>query len=169
MSPRPPTVADHVYHTKTVLKYLGTQKHDKNGEPLGLPSTTMSKAVAIPFLRDCVTIRQMRVEVYEIPSSSSSSSSRWQLSKSGSPGNLSGIEDLLFGGETEILEAPILMSLTFKVSPDGIKNVGICYCDSIERKLGVLEYVDNDIWSNTEVSESDLTSPGTHRRVASRY
>lgn len=42
------------------------------------------------------------------------------------------------------------LSITYRIK-DGIKSVGIAYIDSVERRLGVTEFVENDIFSNTEV------------------
>lgn len=153
----PRVVADNVYHTKTVIKYLGGRSSSsKHGNSAGLPSCTLSKAVATNFLREALTSRQLRVEIWT-PASSSKSREGWVLDKSASPGNLQDVEDLLFQN-TEILEAPMCLSIVFRVK-EGIKHVGIAFADSSERRLGVAEFVETEIFSNTEVR--DATAPCT--------
>lgn len=143
-------VAENVYHTTTVLKQLGAKGNKK-----GLSSCTLSRAVAIHFLREALTSRQLRIEIYA-PSSSSSAktSAAWVLDKAASPGNLQDVEDLLFAN-SDILESPMSLSIIFKVK-DGQKNVGIAFADSNERKLGVSEFVETDIFSNLEVGRLSL-------------
>ena len=45
------------------------------------------------------------------------------------------------------------LAITYRMK-DGIKHVGIAYVDSVDRRLGVTEFVENDIFSNTEVRPS---------------
>ena len=50
-------VAAHVYHTNSVIKYLGP------GGKSGLPSVTLSANSAKTFLREALTTRQLKVEI----------------------------------------------------------------------------------------------------------
>jgi DNA mismatch repair protein MSH2 len=152
------TVADNVYHTKTVLKYFKARSGSSGND--GVASCTLSKSVAINFLREAITAKQLRIEIWSQPSSSSSkssSSSGWELDRQASPGNFEEVEDLLFDN-SNITESPMCLAICFRIK-DGIKNVGIAYVDSVERRLGVTEFVDTDIFSNTEVSLSFFTFP----------
>lgn len=119
----------------------------------GLPSCTLSKSVAINFLREAITSKQLRIEIWNQPArGGSSSSSSWELDRQASPGNFEDVEDLLFDASSQnITESPMCLSIVFKIK-DSIKNVGIAYVDSVERRLGVTEFVETDIFSNTEVS-----------------
>jgi len=47
-----------VYHTHSVIKQLGT------GGSGGLPSVLLKTTVALNFLRECLTIMQLRVEIW---------------------------------------------------------------------------------------------------------
>lgn len=147
-------VADNVYHTKTVLRYFKSRTQSSSSGD-GLPSCTLSKSVAINFLREAITSKQLRIEIW-IPStsskaSSSSAASQWQLDRQASPGNFEEVEDLLFDNASQnITESPMCLAITFKIK-EGIKHVGIAYVDSVERRLGVTEFLENDIFSNTEV------------------
>jgi len=117
----------------------------------GIPSCTLSKSVAINFLREAITAKQLRIEIWSQPSSSKNSST-WELDRQASPGNFEEVEDLLFDNSNQnITESPMCIAICFRIK-DGIKNVGIAYIDSVERRLGVTEFVDTDIFSNTEVS-----------------
>lgn len=109
--------------------------------------------MATSFLRDALTSKQMRIEIWTQPASAASTSKgsvKWELDRAASPGNLEDVEDLLFENQ-DILESPMCMALNFKVK-DGIKTVGVAYVDSVDRKLGVSEFVETDIFSNTEVT-----------------
>lgn len=51
----------------------------------------------------------------------------------------------------DLLSAPVIMSM--KVSAkDKAKVVGVAFADTSIREIGVAEFVDNDLFSNTEVS-----------------
>lgn len=139
-------IAAQVYRTQTVLKYLG--KPTKS-DPLGLPSCTLSLATAQSFLRDALTTKQLRIEIYEIDGKGSSAVNKWKLSKSASPGNLGAVEELLFA-KADLFEAPVIMALQLSIK-DGIKTVGIAFADTSMQEMGVSQFIDNDLFSNTEV------------------
>lgn len=74
-----------------------------------------------------------------------------------SPGNLQAVEDLLFV-DSDILSAPIVVSIqlaNLPVSNTGTKSknkaIGVAFADTSVRELGVADFIDNDIFSNTEV------------------
>lgn len=52
-------VAQHVFRTNSVLRYLGA-----GGRAGGLPSARLSDAQAKTFLRDALTAKQLRVEIW---------------------------------------------------------------------------------------------------------
>jgi len=52
-------VAQHVFQTNTVIKYLGA-----GGRVGGLPSVALKTTVAHTLLREALTTRQLRVEIY---------------------------------------------------------------------------------------------------------
>jgi hypothetical protein len=66
------------------------------------------------------------------------------------------VEDLLFVN-SDLLSAPIVMAITMSTSPiakgDKARNktVGIAFADTSVCELGVADFVDNDLFSNTEV------------------
>ena len=59
---------------------------------------------------------------------------------------------------TDIVSAPIVMAIKIASTPAApgstavkTKAVGVAYADSSTRELGVADFVDNDLFSNTEV------------------
>ena len=65
-----------------------------------------------------------------------------------SPGNLQQLEDMLFVN-ADIVTSPIVMAIKMSTK-DGIKTVGAAFADATNRYLGVAEYPENDLFSNTE-------------------
>lgn len=76
-----------------------------------------------------------------------------------SPGNLQAVEDLLFSN-LDIVSSPIVLALHLKMQ-NGVLMVGAAYADATNRDLGVAEYADNTLFSNTEVS-SKTSHTGLH-------
>jgi len=74
-----------------------------------------------------------------------------------SPGNITPLEDLLFVN-TDILSAPIIIAIKV-VTKDKIRTVGVAFADTSVRQIGVSEFVDNDLFSNTEVTYFISSTP----------
>ena len=66
------------------------------------------------------------------------------------------MEELLFVN-SDLLSAPIVMAIKLATSAVGAgdktktKAVGVAFADTSSRELGVADFVDNDLFSNTEV------------------
>jgi hypothetical protein len=69
-------VANHVFRTNSVIKYLGT-----GGKAAGLPSVTLSESVAMAFLRDALTSKQLKVEIWKPEAGQGKKSSKFVLEK----------------------------------------------------------------------------------------
>ncbi|KAI0635322.1 DNA mismatch repair protein [Trametes polyzona] len=141
-------VATHVFRTNSVIKYLGGRA--------GLPSVTLSESLAKSFLRDALTSKQLKVEIWVPEAGQGKKATKFVLDKEASPGNLSAVEDLLFVN-TDIVSAPIVMAIKISSAPvtagtsaAKTKTIGVAYADSSTRELGVADFVDNDLFSNTE-------------------
>lgn len=68
-------VATHVYCTNTVIKYLGP------GGRAGLPSVTLSANNAKSFLRDALTAKQLKVEIWVPETGQGKKATRFRLDK----------------------------------------------------------------------------------------
>lgn len=68
--------------------------------------------------------------------------------KQASPGNLQDIEEDLAG---QIDSSPVILAVKVSVRGDQ-RVVGVAFADATVRELGVSEFVDNDLYSNLEVS-----------------
>lgn len=134
-------IANLVFKTHSALKYLGSGGKDK-----GLPSITLSVAAAKNFLREALTTRQMRVEIYGNAGGKRNNS--WTVVKQASPGNLQQMEDMIFVN-ADIVSSPIVMALKM-TTREGVRTVGAAFADATNRELCVAEYAENDLFSNTE-------------------
>ncbi|CAO1618672.1 unnamed protein product [Sympodiomycopsis kandeliae] len=133
-------VATTVFRTLSVVKYIGA-----GGSKNGLPSVTLSIAAAKAFLREALTSKQMRVEIWK---GGGKRTNQWQLDVHASPGNLQGVEDLLFM-HSDMTSSPIVMALRLR-SADGVPQVGAAFADATNRTLGVAQFADTDLFSNVE-------------------
>ncbi|WFD34728.1 MSH2 protein [Malassezia cuniculi] len=133
-------VADDVFKTQSVIKHLGSKEN-------GLASCTLSTTQCKEFLRRALTVNQLRVEIW-LPEHGARRGANWKLARSASPGNLQEVEDLIFG-DSDFVASPIVLALRAKMQ-DGQCVVGVAYADATNREMGVSEYVDNDLFTNTE-------------------
>ncbi|KAK0457398.1 muts domain V-domain-containing protein [Desarmillaria tabescens] len=140
---------DALYAATHVIKYLGA-----GGRTVGLPYVSLKVSIAQMLLREALTTKQLRVEIWE-PESQGKKCSKYRLEKEASPGNLQAVEDLLFVS-SDLLSAPIVMAIKVNTTSaagggkDKVKSVGIAFADTSIRQLGVADFVDNDLFSNTE-------------------
>lgn len=110
-------------------------------------------ALTKAFLREALTTKQMRIEIYAptggVAPGSRKDHSKWEISKTASPGNLSQVEDLLFSDKD--LTANAVSTAIRVVVKDGVNTVGVGFVDVQEKVVGVSEFVDDENFSNTEV------------------
>ncbi|KAF5340409.1 hypothetical protein D9611_007962 [Ephemerocybe angulata] len=143
-------VAQNVFHTNSVIKYLG-----HGGKAGGLACVSLKTSVAQTTLREAVTSRQLRIEIWKQESTSGKGKNVvFKLDKEASPGNLQAVEDILFS-TTDLVSAPIVMAVKLATAAAGsggakVKAVGVAFADTSRRELGVADFVDNDLFSNLE-------------------
>ncbi|KAK9465408.1 muts domain V-domain-containing protein [Lipomyces arxii] len=128
-------VAQNVYRTQSVIKYLGSSDPEK-----GLASVTLSQSVFANFLRDALVTRGLKVDIY-----TSTGRNNWSVTKHASPGNIQAVEDIISVTET----SPVVVAVKLTIKSDQ-RVVGVCFADASMRELGVAEFVDNDLFSNFE-------------------
>jgi len=166
-------VAAHIYRTNNVLKYLGNKRFKPAAggqDVVGLPSVTLKNIAAINLMRDALTGRQMKVEIWEAEGGKKSAA-KFNLTREvcigrsmsvyshelthasqASPGNLQQVEDLLFSDSNDLTSSPIVISIRVaSAAAQGAKTIGVAFADASLRELGVAQFVDNDLFSNTEV------------------
>jgi DNA mismatch repair protein MSH2 len=124
--------------TNSILKFYGA----KADQP-GTPYCNFSTAVACSFLRDALTSKQLRIQIYV-----KDGVSKVKLDKQASPGNLQAVESMLFN-TVEILSAPIVAAIQFSIKANAV-NVGVAYADSSSREIGISQFQDNESFSNVE-------------------
>ncbi|EIN09262.1 DNA mismatch repair protein [Punctularia strigosozonata HHB-11173 SS5] len=149
-------VAQHVFHTNSVIKWLG--KGSSGPNKTGLASVTMNEMMAKGFLREALTAKQLRVEIWVPEKGQGKKATKFVLDKEASPGNLQAVEDMLFVN-TDLMTAPMVMAIKIASSsgPPGstyvkatTKNIGVAFADTTLREIGVADFADNDLFSNTE-------------------
>lgn len=126
-------IADNVYGTSSIIKHS-----EKSGN---IPYVTMAPAVFNNFLKDALMNKGLRIEIYAL-----GKARNWQISKRASPGNIMEVEEMLGSG---LDQSPVVVGI--KVSSKGGEiTVGICFVDASDRKIGIAEFADNELYSNLE-------------------
>ncbi|XP_078619474.1 DNA mismatch repair protein Msh2-like [Branchiostoma floridae x Branchiostoma japonicum] len=136
---------DAIFAAKEIFKTMGVVKTMGTG-PNKMEYVNLSKMNFESLVRELLLVRQYRLEVYK--NKGTAKNNDWELDIKASPGNLTQVEDFIFGSSGAVTSSGVL---AVKLSGEGNnKVVGAGYADATMRKLGVCEFVDNDQFSNLE-------------------
>ncbi|KAF4398762.1 DNA mismatch repair protein MSH2 isoform X1 [Cannabis sativa] len=129
-------IAKTFYHTTTALRQLGSGSES-------LSSVSVSRNMFETIVRDLLLERTNHaVELYE------GSGSNWRLVKSGTPGNISSFEDILFANN-EMQDTPVVVALVPNFRENSC-TIGLGYVDLTKRVLGLAEFLDDSHFTNVE-------------------
>ncbi|CCK73494.1 mismatch repair ATPase MSH2 NDAI_0G05110 [Naumovozyma dairenensis CBS 421] len=132
-------VAENIYHTQSVLKdcHLDPVTVKQFKQPLKY--VTVSLQVVSTLLKTCLLDLGYKVEIYD---------KLWKLQKSASPGNVEQVSDLMnIAIDSSIVIAALKVQLNSK---DGNCVIGVAFVDTTAYKIGMLNIVDNEVYSNLE-------------------
>lgn len=125
-------VSRDYFKTHSVVKMLGYGVKK-------LESVVLNKSHFENFAREVLLVKHYCIEIY------TGSKSDWSLQYQASPGNLTQVEDLIFGSTDITSQVGIL---AFKIGTEN--QVGCSYIDTYARKFLVAQFADNDAFSNLE-------------------
>lgn len=134
--------AKEIFRTRSVLKYDGARN-----DGTGIASCALSVSIVVQFLRLCLR-RGERVQIY---TSSRGSSAGFELTKQASPGDTSAIEEILGPQYDDDASAAVMAAVKIAVSGE-TRTVGICFCSTSMRQIGLVESEDNNAFSNLEAA-----------------
>ena len=132
-------VADSVYHTQSVLKNCQLDPVTAKNFHEPTKYVTVSLQVLATLLKLCLLDLGYKVEIYD---------KGWKLIKSASPGNIEQVNELM---NMNIDSSIIIASLKVQWnSQDGNCIIGVAFIDTTAYKVGMLDIVDNEVYSNLE-------------------
>ncbi|XP_023233134.1 DNA mismatch repair protein Msh2-like [Centruroides sculpturatus] len=134
-------ISKEIFKTQSMVKYIGNEK---------TPYLWLSKSKFEVQLRDLLSIKQYRIEIYK--NLASGKGNDWQIICKASPGNLTQIEDILFSNDeiSEDIQAKGVLAIKLTVDNNQQKMVGVAYGDAFSQKILVSEFPDNDALSNLQ-------------------
>lgn len=132
-------VAENIYYTISVLKDSRVDSSTAKliNEPLKY--VTLSQQVMSTLLKICLIDQGFKVEIYD---------KNWKLLKTASPGNIEQVDDLI---NMTLESSIVLASIKFQSNvQDGHCVLGISFIDSSNYRIGFLDVIDNEVFSNFE-------------------
>lgn len=109
------------------------------------PFVMLSKYSFDAAVKELLLVRNYRVEVYVRHSAGD-----WQIEYRGSPGNLLQFEDILFSNK-EVLVGNSILALQLRTL-NNQKNVGVAAVEQNDCTFQVLEFVDDDFFTELEAT-----------------
>ena len=121
----------------TALRQLGNNDSDS------LSSISISKSMFESVIRDLLLTRTDHIiELYE------GGGSNWQVTKTGTPGQLGSFEDILFASN-DMHDAPATIAVQVSIR-DRERLVGLAFVNLTKRSMGLTEFLDDDHYTNLE-------------------
>lgn len=132
-------VADSIYHTQSVLKDCKVDGAVAKQFKGPLKYVTVSPQVMSNLLKTCLLDLNYKVEIYD---------KSWKLQKSASPGNIEQVQDLMnVAMDSSIVMASLKLQFN---SQEGYCVIGVAFVDTSNYKIGMLDIIDNEVFSNLE-------------------
>lgn len=152
--------ADSIYSTHSVIKNSPMISHPKDlNRKVSIQYLPLSEKTFVSLLKNLIFDYNYKVEVY----SAENEKAGWKLFQSASPGHLDEIEDLLYseanndndsntatGNSFDVASSSIIAALKLVSNSKEGKRIGLAFYDPNSKFLGLSEYPDTDLFSNTE-------------------
>ncbi|XP_035909344.1 DNA mismatch repair protein spellchecker 1 [Anopheles stephensi] len=134
-------VAKIVFKSTNVVKIMEI-------DDLQLPYLSLSKNNFEGLIRELLLVRNYRVVVFTKPLKKKLEN-EWVVQYKGSPGNLAHFEDVLFNNNNEMVNGSALIAVQVNLELKQ-QMVGLAFVDVNERRMGVIEFVDDDFYTELE-------------------
>mgnify|MGYP004706458047 CR=1 FL=1 len=148
-----------IYSSHSVLKSSPMIAHPKDiDRKVSIQYLPLSDKTFSSLLQNLILDKNYKVEIYGIQDSKNHI---WKLLKSGSPGHLDEIEDIMFSNfddnDEVVLENSQLVSSSSIIAAVKLisnakegKKMGLAFYDPNLKCMGLSEYLDTELYSNTE-------------------
>lgn len=135
-------VADTIYHTQNVLKDCQLDPMTRKSFQEPTVYVTMSPQILSNLLKICLFDLGYKIEIYD---------KNWKLLNLASPGNVEQVNHLLnnYNIESSIVIASLKVGTSSHGNNDNF-NIGITFIDTTNFKIGLLDLLDNEVFSNLE-------------------
>lgn len=132
-------VAENVYHTSSVLKDCRLDANLVKSFEEPAKYVTMSLQIVTALLKLCLIDLGYKIEIYD---------KCWKLERSASPGYVEDVSDLMtVPSDASILIASLKIQLN---TSEGHCVFGTSFIDTSNFKIGILNIIDNEVYSNLE-------------------
>lgn len=149
--------AEIIYSSHSVLKSSPLIAHPNDlDKKVFIQYLPLSEPTFSSLLNTLILERNYKVEIYKIENNSTNT---WKIQKSASPGHLDEIEELLYinadseanvNSNLELAASSIIAAINLSNSAKEGKRVGLSFYDPNTKFLGLSEYPDTELFSNTE-------------------
>lgn len=132
-------IAENIYHTTSVLKNFTLDPNTAKSLFEPQQYVTISPQVVSNLLNVALLDLGFKIEIYD---------KLWKLLKNASPGNIEQVSDLM---NVVVDTSIIIASIKFQFnSQKGNCVIGAAFIDTTNFKIGLLDIIDNEVYSNLE-------------------